>query len=258
MRELITHTARAVGFLSRLPVPDRHFKGTGEPLSASAALFPIAGLIVAIPSALVVLLAGAIGLPAVVTAVLAAAVLTITTGALHEDGLADVFDGFFGGNDPQRRIDIMQDSAIGTYGTLALLLSLLLRIGLLTAILQATGVFATAVILCCTAAASRSLIVWSWSVLPSARHGGLADRSGVPADEAVRAALVLGGTIFAVAVLPTVGVLGFLVSSLFAWLVLAGFHRLCIGKIGGRTGDTLGATQQLTDLALLMGLVIAI
>lgn len=254
----IAQTARALAFLSRISVPGRFFAGATEPLSASAAMFPVAGILLALPAALVLLLAGMLGIPVFLSAVLSVAAMAVATGALHEDGLADVADGFFGGNDPVRRLEIMKDSSIGTYGALALGFSLLLRAGCIAALLETAGLFSTMLSLLAVAAASRAAMVWLWSSLPSARAGGVADRSGTPSRASTHSALAIGLAAAAVGVVPGIGPFGLIVAGVFTALAVAGFRRLTEDKIGGQTGDTLGAAQQLAEISLLVGLVIAL
>lgn len=255
---LIAQTARALAFLSRFSVPSRFFTDTTEPLSASAAMFPVAGVLVALPAALMLMLTGMFGLPAQLSAILAIGCLAVATGALHEDGLADVADGFFGGNDPTRRLEIMKDSSIGTYGALALGFSMLLRIGGIAALLETAGLLSAFFSLLAVAAASRAAMVWLWSALPSARTGGVADRGGTPSRSSVNSALAVGMAAAALGILPGVGLFGLVCAGALAVLTIAGFRRLCENKIGGQTGDTLGAAQQLAEVSLLIGLVIAL
>lgn len=255
---LIAHTARALGFLSRFPVPAHFFSKATEPLSASVSMFPVAGVLIAIPATAVLLISGLMGIPEFLCATLTIASLVILTGGLHEDGLADIADGFFGANDPVRRLEIMKDSAIGTYGALALGLSVLLRIGCIVALLQSAGFLWTIVSILGVAAASRAAVVWLWSAMPSARAGGLSDSSGSPSRADATTAVTVGAVVAAVAVLPGIGLFGFLCAGLLAGFTVAGFQKLCENKIGGQTGDTLGAVQQLTEISLLLGLVIAL
>src|SRR5262245_27854897 len=130
--ELLKETMRSLAFVSRLPVSPRWFSDYDGSLAGNVRGFPFAGIIIALPAALVLLVAAS--LPSLVSALIVVAVLIITTGALHEDGLADVADGFYGGASTERRLEIMKDSAIGSYGTLALILSVLLRTVLLASV----------------------------------------------------------------------------------------------------------------------------
>jgi len=116
----------AIGLLSRLPVPVDTDLATRRGARAAWA-YPLAGLVVGALAGLVAQVALWLGLPPSIAALLALAAMIAITGALHEDGLADSADGLWGGWDRARRLEIMKDSRIGTYGVLALGLTLLLR-----------------------------------------------------------------------------------------------------------------------------------
>jgi hypothetical protein len=115
-------TLLALSFLTRLPIP---FVRTLDmpPLAQAMRFFPLAGALIGCISAGVLIGANMLGLPSLLAAVIALSVGTLVTGALHEDGLADVADGFGGGKTREARLEIMRDSRIGTYGTIALVLS---------------------------------------------------------------------------------------------------------------------------------------
>jgi adenosylcobinamide-GDP ribazoletransferase len=256
--DLIKETMRALAFLSRLPVPPRWFDGYDGSLNDTVRGFPLAGIIIALPASIVLLVAAALDLPDVVTALLIVTALIITGGALHEDGLADVADGFYGGNSIERRLAIMKDSTIGSYGTLVLIVSVLLRTALLATTLDELGLFRTLVVLIGTEAASRAALVKFWQSLPSARAGGVADRAGTPNADETNFALILGSVVLAISYGAAGGLLAVIVAACLTALVFYGFSALCSEKIGGQTGDTLGAMQQLASISLLLGLVIAL
>jgi cobalamin synthase len=96
LSNLITDTARALGFLTRLPVPSRYFEGDEGSLAQVSRAFPLAGFVAALPAALFLMIAPWLNFPPLMAALIAVAISIGTTGALHEDGLADVADGFFG------------------------------------------------------------------------------------------------------------------------------------------------------------------
>ncbi|MGH7003553.1 MAG: adenosylcobinamide-GDP ribazoletransferase, partial [Alphaproteobacteria bacterium] len=179
--DLIGDMMRALAFLSRLPVPQRWFDGYTGALAGTVRGFPLAGMIIALPAALVLLIAFLLDLPELVAALLAVMALVVTTGALHEDGLADVADGFYGGSSPERRLEIMKDSAIGAYGMLALVFSVLLRTALLAEILDALAILPALLVVIGTEAVSRAVLVKFWQTLPSARMHGVAGQAGTPA-----------------------------------------------------------------------------
>src|SRR6204780_1970299 len=122
----------SVAFLTRLPV-GRAPPAAGTDISRAAWAFPLAGVLVALVAAVVYAVAHKIGSPPWVAAALAVAATLAVTGCLHEDGLADTADGFGGGDSRERKLEIMRDSRIGTYGVCALILSILLRVAALVA-----------------------------------------------------------------------------------------------------------------------------
>lgn len=234
----------AVSLLTRVPFPvaDSHREA-----GRAAWAYPLAGLIPGALAALVGALAMTLGLGSALAALLALGTSVFVTGALHEDGLADCADGFWGGWTSERRLEIMRDSRIGTYGVLALVFSVGLRWAALTALFDAGfGVLA----LLGAAAISRAVMPALMTVLPPARPGGLSHHVGAPpAIVSVVSALMA-----AMIAILTLG------SAAPAALFGAGLAGLAIGalakaKIGGQTGDVLGASQQIAEVAVLLVLV---
>jgi adenosylcobinamide-GDP ribazoletransferase len=192
-------------------------------------------------------------LPVLLTAAAAIAALVITCGALHEDGLADAADGFYGGGNPERRLEIMKDPRIGAYGVIALVFAMLLRTIALAALLQ-TGIFSAAAGLIAAVAAGKMALVWHWTELPSARTGGTADRAGTPTEDAASFALISGAAVALALALIFRGFTPTVIASAFAALAAIGFRTLSHAKISGHTGDTLGAATLVAEIAFLTGL----
>lgn len=254
---IVEETARALAFLTHLPIPDRFFK-TANPESTAqcSGLFPVAGALIGAAGGATLLVAYALGLPATIAAAFGIFAMIIITGALHEDGLGDVADGFGGGSTIEQRLEIMKDSRLGTYGVLAVAGSLILRITALSAILSAHGALAAIFAIIAAAAASRGAMVWLWSALPSAKKTGVASSVGSPPESALSLSAV-SALIFA----SVFGLLasGFVAASIaigFGILAMIGFQKLCQRMIAGQTGDTIGACQQLVEIAILCGLAI--
>jgi adenosylcobinamide-GDP ribazoletransferase len=234
----------ALVLLTRLPLPhlpQEAFKRQ----SAAVWAFPLAGLAVALPACLVASLALSLDLPAPVAAGLTLAVQILLTGAMHEDGLADTADGFWGGFDTARRLEIMKDSQIGTYGVLALILGLGLRWMALAALFETAGPW----FLVALAALSRAAMPVVMHALPNARLAGLSHGVGRPA----RLPVILGACLALAIATPVLGPMaGLCVAFAMAGTTL-GMAALARAKIGGQTGDILGATQQICEI---MGLVV--
>ena len=250
---LTADVARALGFLTRMPVPARYFDGGSGDLSRESRAFPIAGLIAALPAALFLAVAPWLNIPALLAASIAVAIMIGTTGALHEDGLADMCDGFFGGKDPEERLDIMKDSRNGTYGTLALIMAILLKVCALSSLSGGTAALALAA----ASVAGRAAMVWHWVELDSARPGGVADRAGKPDEESLSFALASGTPIAVLCALYVAGVSGAVLMLALTAIASFALVRLCRDKIGGHTGDTLGAAAQIAEIAALIALASA-
>jgi adenosylcobinamide-GDP ribazoletransferase len=237
--EALGDLVAAFGLLTRLPLPQRAV--TATPRAAWA--WPLVGAVVGGLSAAAGALALWLGLPLGVAAAVALATSAMVTGGLHEDGLADTADGLFGGWTRERRLEIMKDSRIGSYGMLALLLVTLARWSAVTALMATDAHWAGLV---AAGALSRVPMAVLMAALPNARGTGLAHAVGAPPHTAILAALALA---CAIGVMTTgSAVLGMIALATATTLALGLLAR---AKIGGQTGDILGASQQLADLAVL-------
>lgn len=248
---------RALGFLSRLPVPARVFDEPDKTPADDAAAYPLAGVVIALPGAHALLVVGALADP-LLAAALAVLATVALTGALHEDGLADTADGFGGGASAEQRLAIMKDSAIGAYGVIAITGALLLRIIALAAIAEAASPLTAALAFIAAHGVARAAMVWHWARLAGVRPGGTADAAGQPTADAMNASLLAGGAVFVLAAVLPAGLGVAAVAGLFVLGATAAFARLCRRMIGGHTGDTIGACEQIAEAALLVGLAMAI
>ncbi len=228
----------AFALLTRLPLPDHRPEG-----AASAWAWPLAGLVVGALAAAAASLALACGAAAGPSAAAALAVLALLTGALHEDGLADTADGLLGGRTPERRLEIMKDSRIGSFGALALMLVTLAAWSALVPLVATGGHWAA---LAAAAALSRAPMAAVMAALPPARATGLSAATGRPSPACAGAAAALG---LGAALILCGG------AALSAAAAAAGLSALLAlaarARIGGQTGDILGATQQLSFAAAL-------
>ncbi|MDU9002717.1 adenosylcobinamide-GDP ribazoletransferase [Sedimentitalea todarodis] len=234
----------AFALLTRLPLPrlpDDAFDRQADAVWA----FPVVGLAIGGMAGMIGVAALALGLPASVSAGLILAIQIGVTGAMHEDGLADTVDGLWGGWTRERRLEIMKDSAIGTYGVLALILSVGLRWMALAALLP-LGIWPVIA----AAALPRSLLPPLMAGLPHARDDGLSRRVGAPARGPVAMALMFGLAIGWFAVGPAIVGAWLLAVALVLALAL-----LARSRIGGQTGDILGAAEQLGEIAVLLTLL---
>ncbi len=251
-------TARAIGFLSRIRMPDSVFHGHDGNLGPVAHAFPLAGALVALPAALLFGMLSAGHVDPLLAALLALGLQTLLSGALHEDGLSDTADGLGGGRDATRALAIMKDSRIGTYGAVALILSFALRAAALAAIARGLPPLNAALTLPAAATLSRAALVWHWHRLPVARPGGVAAAAGQPDRKATVIAL-LSGTLLAAALLwPSLTAMSLLDVIALAVVATLAFTAYVRRRLSGHTGDTIGATQQICEIAILCALAMAV
>jgi len=231
-------------FLTRLPLAHQTPIAKGE-LSHALWAAPAVGAAVGLLGAGVYGLAQALHLPPLPAAVLAVAATLAVTGALHEDGLADVADGFGGGATRERKLEIMHDSRIGTFGVCALILSFMLRVSALTN-LGDTGL--VTIVLIAAHAAGRAPIAAFMRLVPPARTDGMSADAGRPSQGSAMAALLLG-------LVPLMMALEFAAGVVAVVLLAVGFGFmawLCKSQVGGQTGDVLGALEQIGEIVVLL------
>jgi len=238
-------------FYSRLPTGNAPH--VAPRLERIVLALPFASLVIGLGPALVLLALLVVGTPPLFAATVAVALMAVVTGAMAEDALADAADGLFGGRDASERLDIMRDSRHGTYGVVAIVLYVALRVTAIGAIgnaLEAAGVLLAAALV------ARSGALWLAHALPPARSGGAAASVGplgrrnfaIGAGFAVLLSFVLAG--FAV------GVAGLVVALALAALVAWGWVTLCRRLVGGQTGDLIGALQALLEVTVLCAFMI--
>jgi adenosylcobinamide-GDP ribazoletransferase len=234
----------AVGFYTRLPSPVAR-PHAGEDLAQASWAAPVAGAIVGAIGALAYALAHAARLGPLPAAGLALFATLLVTGALHEDGLGDTADAFGAGTAPQARLAIMRDSRIGTFGACALILSIGLRWAALASL---AGPMRTAAALIAAHAAARAMPPLLMLLIPPARPDGLSAEAGLPPADSVAGAALLG----VVALIFTLGFLNGLIAAALLALCLAGMRSLALNKVGGQTGDVLGALEQVCEVVVLL------
>ena len=254
MANPIHELATALIWLTRLPVA-RLLPRELPSLARVAWAFPLVGLVVGLIAALPLVLGLCAGMPAPVAALLGIGAAILTTGGLHEDGLADFTDAA-GGATRERRLEIMRDSRIGSYGVLALVIVTGLRITALAA-LAGQGAGAAAAGLIGVAAASRAGMAAGLGLMPPARMDGLGRQAGRPSRAGMLIALALAAAVLAA---PASSDNYPLQSWLVAGLAIAGAQlwlaTRAMRAIGGQTGDVLGAMQQAGEAAGLVALTV--
>jgi adenosylcobinamide-GDP ribazoletransferase len=236
-------------FLTRMPLvaPTAIVKG-----DVSRALWaaPVVGSVVGTVGAAVYGLMHILHVPDFPAAALAVVATVAATGALHEDGLADVADGFGGGTTRERKLEIMRDSRIGTYGACALVISFMLRVGVLASLGEPALV---AMALIAAHGAARAPIPAFMRLVPPARQDGMSAQAGEPP----RASAVTAGVLGIAVLVVCLGLAAGLVAALLVACGFAVMAWICRRQIGGQTGDVLGALEQLGEMVVLLVTVAA-
>lgn len=243
VRQAVDTLHLAFVFLTRLPLP--RLREPVAPVGRALWAAPVVGLTVGAGMAAVWAGTQALGLSGAVAAGLALGAGLLLTGGLHEDGLADVADGFWGSHRRERRLEILRDSRLGTYGALVLVMVLGLRWAALSGASLPVGGLALLV----APALGRATLPLTLALLPPARADGLGAGAGrMPGWGVIVAWVLAGGLAAALA-----GAAGVQAATLAALLVL-GWCWLAWRKIGGQTGDVLGAGAALAETLCLIWL----
>ncbi|MEM7363600.1 MAG: adenosylcobinamide-GDP ribazoletransferase [Pseudomonadota bacterium] len=246
----------AYQFLTRIP-PPRHFRYSDDMMHEAARFYPLVGALIGAFAAGVFLLADQLiaVLPAMI---LSTAATLYLTGAFHEDGFADLCDGIGGGMTPERALEIMKDSRLGTYGVTGLSMMLLLKLALLTTIAMEVSVLIVVGTLITAHALSRSSAVVVIMTSDYVRDAGTAKPVSAGLNGHGKMIMLISS-----AVLVLVGgwLMGF-TPVLVGGAVMAVMHlfirHLFEAKLGGYTGDCLGATQQMSEVGFYLGVAACI
>jgi cobalamin 5'-phosphate synthase/cobalamin synthase len=236
----------ALAFLTRIPVPNATC--TPEAIGRSAAMFPVVGALVGAVEVLVLWMCRR-AMPPTLTATLIVLTGIVLTGALHLDGLADMADGFGGGRTREDVLRIMRDHQIGTYGAIALIMTLLLQISAIASLIERD---AAARFLVVAPTASRWAMVLLGRRLPYARpDAGL----GRALTDHVHDREVWESTALALAITAGLARGSGIVSLALTLALTVGVGFVCWRRIGGVTGDTLGANAVLCETMIVMAAV---
>ena len=235
LAERVAEGRIAVMTLTRLPAG--RISDPVPTMAASAWAFPLVGGLIGALSAASYAMAFVANLPPSLAALIAIATAILATGALHEDGLADLADGLGGGIGAERKLEIMRDSRVGTYGLLALILAIAMRTACLAAI---AAPWAIAVAILAVSITSRSAVVVALRFMPPARATGLGQTaSGVTSASCLFATLtglVVLALLFEPLLAAKIALIMAVTTIALAWMAWR--------QIGGQTGDVLGAIQR--------------
>ena len=282
MMNFIREFLLAVQFFTRIPVTGALAEWVGfspAMLRASAAHFPGVGMLVGAVAATVYAVLLALlpdtGFAPLVAAVLSTVVTVLMTGGFHEDGLADVADGLGGSYDRHRALDIMKDSRVGAFGAMALVLALLAKVAMLALLGSVDGAVDGAPVgvdaapfkgwYVCSAlfaghVVSRTLPLLLIAWLPHV--GDVAGSKSKPLADAISGRSLLVAFVWCLMALALVLLMqeatDLIVACSFSLIALLWMHRLFKRRLQGFTGDCLGATQQVCEIAFYLGLAITL
>jgi adenosylcobinamide-GDP ribazoletransferase len=245
---LVTDMVMALRFFSRLPAG--HSEHETPDLNRIAMALPFASLVIGAGPAVLLLLMVAGGVPTLFAATAAVAAFAIVTGAMSEDAVADSADGLFGGNTPERRLEILKDSRHGTYGVLAIVFVVGLKVAALSAI-AARNPLAAAMAWMAATTLARSGALYLPLRLDPARTNGAAAAAGKVSRNGFAVGIVFATVIALVLAAPFTGLIGFALALAAGVLVIIGWIWVCQKLVGGQTGDLIGAQQALLEIAIL-------
>jgi adenosylcobinamide-GDP ribazoletransferase len=247
LADIFAQFLTATTVLTRLPVAPRD--GVAAPqegtVAASCWAFPAVGAGVGFIAAGVMMLATLFGLHNAAAALLGLVAAGLVTGAMHEDGLADTADGFGGGKTRDEKLAIMRDSRQGSYGIIALIVTIGLRAVALTAIADPIE---GGLALIAAHAASRAALAPALYLVEPARDDGLGATAGRPSLATTLVAIAIGAVVALAVLGPLRGIAALVVMA----VAVAATAVLAQRQIGGYTGDVLGAFQQVGEIVMLL------
>jgi adenosylcobinamide-GDP ribazoletransferase len=256
----VKHFLLAIQFFTRIPITGKLAVWVGfspEMLRASAAHFAGVGWVVGIVAALVYVTFDALlpsGYAPLIAACLSTIATVLLTGGFHEDGLADLADGLGGSYDRDRALEIMKDSRIGAFGAMALVLALFTKVAMLAA-LSELDVWQIMTLIVGSHVVSRALPMGLLAILPHV--GDAAGSKSKPLADSISPEALFSNIFWCFWLLPGVFIAGAAIEfvagmglALMAWVFM--WWRLS-KRLQGFTGDALGATQQVCEIAFLLG-----
>ena len=245
--EFLKDILSALMFLSKIPIPWDKISETPPDFNRSFWAFPLVGFILGIISGLLFLILFYIGLPIIISVTIGVFFSIILTGALHEDGLADTIQGFSGGKDREHILELMRSSNIGTYGALSLIILVFLKIGTLSSLGMQNYwyVFSGFIV---SGAIGRSMIVFLRSISEPISNSDVNELSKKMEGSILWSSLGLAFLITVIFSPFWVAIIGFTLCIIQTYGVMAYADK----KIGGVTGDILGANEQISEINFLI------
>ncbi len=234
----------ALSLMTRVPA-GTFDEVTDKDSGYSVLFYPAVGLLIGVMNYLPVLFFP--NAPAMANAAIIVTLWAIITGGLHLDGLADSADGWLGGlGDPERTLTIMKDPVVGAAGAIALVCILLLKFVAITALIE--GSLAWIIII--APLLGRSMILFVFKTTPYANKQGMAN--------AVVENMPKNASWFVLALGVLIGVLSSFWGVLFVFVIFYLLRRLMLKRLGGCTGDTVGATVEISEMSFMLGTVLTV
>jgi len=219
------------------------------------ALLGLASTIIGIVPGLILLLFLLLGLPILLSAGFAVAAQIAITGAMAEDGLADSFDGLFGGSSPQKRLEIMKDSTNGTYGVVAIVLLIITRIAALGALATFSSIGVVFLWIGAQVMA-RQVALWLMVNLKAARDNGVAAKAGELSQSDFWFGIIPALVITIIFTVFFVGIGGIIIAAAIVMLIIVWWTRTCKKLVGGYSGDLIGGLQAMLEIGILSGFLL--
>ncbi len=254
-RSFLSDLIMGLQFYSRLPVGIGKYETPSLARIAPALAFT--SLIIALIPALIIYVGVKIGMPTLFAASLSIGAWVLLTGAMSEDAIADSADGLFGGQTIEQRLEIFKDPRHGTYGVIALVLYLGLRIFALEGIAVSSPLGAACLFIAVTIL-SRSAALWLVVKLPPARSDGVSASVGLLAKMPFYIGLAFALIIAFILSAAFVGIVGFFAAIAIIIAINFGWCWLCKKKVNGQTGDLIGALQALLEVGICAVFIVAI
>ncbi len=244
-KTIFTDLTTSLGLFTRIPVnPKKQSVNLGKTVWAWPIVGGLIGLIIGVCAEIL----NSLATPPEISSLIILSLLILITGGFHEDGLADTFDGIWGGNTPEKRLEIMNDSRVGAFGVLALVISILFRWVLLKFLFESGFLVAPLIVVCVI---SRAAVVPFMIILPSAKNKGLSSDIGqIPLWSVGICALISLVPIYFF--LGPIGFIPVTIGLLITYPVYFYAKRL----LQGQTGDILGTIQQFTEIGTMLAMVL--
>jgi len=252
---IVNDVIMGIRFYSQIPI--KHFDHQRPQLKSMTRVLVLVSIIIALAPALVLFAAVWLGLPLLLAALFGVATQIAIVGAMAEDGLADSFDGLFGGSSKEQRLEIMIDSTHGTFGVVAIVLligSKIIALGSLTS----TSAIAAVLLWISAQIIARQSALWLVVKLPSAKNEGTAAQAGELSGKIFWLGMAPSALVAIIFSVFLVGVSGIIITAAIVVLIIVLWTTICKNLVGGYSGDLIGGLQAMLEIGILSGFLLFI